>query len=100
MIEAANTIATRVASTALGQGNLPAPPAGGVGSYALTAMPARYALERGQWSEAASLVEIAGAAPNVQAMTFFARGLGLARGGGDLAKARAEVEKLDAALAR
>ena len=31
-------------------------------------------------------------------MTYFARGLGYARGGGDLAKARAEVAKLDDAL--
>ena len=63
-----------------------------------TAMPARYALERGQWAEAAALIEIPGAAPNVQAMTFFARGLGLARGRGDLAAARAEVAKLETAL--
>jgi tetratricopeptide (TPR) repeat protein len=61
-------------------------------------MPARYALERGQWAEATALTEIPGAAPNVQAMTFFARGLGYARGGGDLAKARAEVGKLDESL--
>ena len=98
VIEAANALAKSVPSTALGQGNLPAAPGGGVGSYALTAMPARYALERGQWTEATMLTEIPGAAPNVQAMTFFARGLGYARGGGDLAKARAEVDKLDTAL--
>jgi tetratricopeptide (TPR) repeat protein len=98
VIETANAVARNVASTALGQGNLPAPPGGGVGSYALAAMPARYALERGQWMEATTLAEVPGAPPNVQAMTFFARGLGFARGGGDLAKAKAEVEKLDAAL--
>jgi tetratricopeptide (TPR) repeat protein len=98
VIETANGVAKNVASTQLGQGNLPAPPGGGVGSYALTAMPARYALERGQWAEATALTEIPGAAPNVQAMTFFARGLGFARGGGDVAKARAEVDKLDEAL--
>ena len=98
VIEAANALAKSVPSTSLGQGNLPAAPGGGVGSYALTAMPARYALERGQWTEASMLTEIPGAAPNVQAMTFFARGLGYARGGGDLAKARAEVDKLDTAL--
>jgi len=98
VIEAANALAKSVPSTSLGQGNLPAAPGGGVGSYALTAMPARYALERGQWTEATMLTEIPGAAPNVQAMTFFARGLGYARGGGDLAKARAEVDKLDTAL--
>jgi tetratricopeptide (TPR) repeat protein len=98
VIENAAALAKNVASTALGQGNLPAAPGGGVGSYALTAMAARYALERGQWTEATMLAEVPGGAPNVQAMTFFARGLGFARGGGDLARARAEVEKLDAAL--
>jgi hypothetical protein len=97
VIETANAIAKSAAATGLGQGNLPAPPGGGVGAYALTAMPARYALERGQWAEAAALTEIPGAAPPVQAMTFFARGLGHARGG-DVAKARTEVEKLDEAL--
>jgi len=98
VIETANAIAKSAAPTGMGQGNLPAPPGGGVGAYALTAMPARYALERGQWAEAAALTEIPGAAPNVQAMTFFARGLGLARGRGDLAAARAEVAKLETAL--
>jgi hypothetical protein len=98
VIETANAVSRNVASTQLGQGNLPAPPGGGVGSYALTAMPARYALERGQWAEATALAEIPGAAANVQAMTFFARGLGYARGGGDVARARAEVDKLDEAL--
>lgn len=98
VIETANEVARNVASTQLGQGNLPAPPGGGVGSYALSAMPARYALERGQWTEATALTDLPGAPPNVQAMTFFARGLGYARGGGDLARARAEVQKLDEAL--
>jgi tetratricopeptide (TPR) repeat protein len=98
VIDTANEVAKNVASTQLGQGNLPAPPGGGVGSYALTAMPARYALERGRWTEATALTDLPGAPPNVQAMTFFARGLGYARGGGDLARARAEVQKLDEAL--
>lgn len=98
VIETANAVAKSVAPSAMGQGNLPASPGGAVGMYALTAMPARYALERGQWAEATLLAEIPAAAPNVQAMTYFARGLGYARSGGDLAKARAEVGKLDAAL--
>ena len=100
VIDTASEIARNVASTQLGQGNLPAPPGGGVGSYALSAMPARYALERGQWTEATALTDLPGAPPNVQAMTFFARGLGYARGGGDLAKARAEVQKLDDAFTK
>jgi hypothetical protein len=98
VIETARSIAKSSTPTGMGQGNLPSAPGGGVGAYALTAMPARYALERGQWAEAAELTEIPGAAANVQAMTFFARGLGLARGRGDLGAARAEVAKLETAL--
>ena len=97
VIETANGVAKSAAPASLGQGNLPAPPGGGAGAYALTAMPARFALERGQWAEAAALTEVPGAPPTIQAMTFFARGLGLARGGGDLARARAEVDRLAAA---
>jgi len=97
IMETAAGVAKNTPVTTMGQGNLPTPPGGGVGAYALAAIPARYALERGQWSEATTLVEVPGAAPNIQAMTFFARGLGYARSG-DLAKARAEVARLDAAL--
>jgi hypothetical protein len=96
VLDTAAGVAKAAASTSMGQGNLPAPPGGGAGAYALSAMPARYALERGQWSDAAALVEVPGAPPSMQALTFFARGLGLARGG-DLARARAEVDRLAAA---
>ena len=97
IMETAAAVAKNTPVTTMGQGNLPTPPGGGVGAYALAAIPARYALERGQWIEATTLVEVPGAAPNIQAMTFFARGLGFARGG-DLAKARAELARLDTAL--
>ena len=61
--------------------------------YASTAMPIRYAVERGQWSEAAGMVPAAGAPPHVAAIAVWARGLGLARTGhaGD---ARAEIDRL------
>jgi len=97
IMETAAGVAKNTPVTTMGQGNLPTPPGGGVGAYALAAIPARYALERGQWSEATTLVEVPGAAPNIQAMTFFARGLGYARSG-DLAQARAELARLDTAL--
>jgi tetratricopeptide (TPR) repeat protein len=97
IMETAAAAAKNTPATTMGQGNLPTPPGGGVGAYALAAIPARYALERGQWREATTLVEVPGAAPNIQAMTYFARGLGYARSG-DLEKARAEVARLDAAL--
>jgi hypothetical protein len=54
-----------------------APPV--AGGYALAAIPARYALERGAWAEAAQLKPQANAAPYVEAISWFARGLGGAR---------------------
>src|SRR4051812_41509679 len=56
-----------------------APPV--AGGYALAAVPARYALERGQWKEAARLQPTPNPAPYVEAITWFARGLGAARSG-------------------
>ncbi|HLF10542.1 MAG TPA: hypothetical protein VJA26_04955 [Gammaproteobacteria bacterium] len=56
-----------------------APPMAGF--YALAAIPARYALERGAWQEAAELPVPAGGTPFTIAMTHFARALGAARSG-------------------
>lgn len=69
-------------------------------AYAFSAIPARYALERRRWSEAASLtLSPAGFPwrrfPWAEAHFHFARALGAARSG-DLAAARQEVEKLTA----
>ena len=69
-------------------------------AYAFSAIPARYALERRQWSEAASLtLSPAGFPwrrfPWAEAHLHFARALGAARSG-DLSLARQEVEKLTA----
>jgi hypothetical protein len=50
-------------------------------SYASTAMPIRYAVERGQWSDSAAIVPPTGAPPHVIAIAVWARGLGLARTG-------------------
>jgi tetratricopeptide (TPR) repeat protein len=61
--------------------------------YASTAMPIRYAVERRQWMEAASIVAPASAPPQVVAIAVWARGLGLARGG-RVAEARVEIDKL------
>lgn len=71
-----------------------------VPAYALAAMPARYALERGRWSDAASLSpspsEVAWERmPQAAAITVFARALGAARGG-DAAGARENAERLAA----
>jgi tetratricopeptide (TPR) repeat protein len=54
---------------------------GGVGLFALAAIPARYALERGAWSEAATLEARATPFPHVDAITRYARAIGAARGG-------------------
>jgi hypothetical protein len=56
-----------------------APPV--AGGYALAAIPARYALERGAWAEAARLQPVADPAAYVEAIRWFARGLGGARAG-------------------
>jgi hypothetical protein len=63
------------------------------GFFALAAIPARYALERGAWAEAAKLEPRETPFPWVDAVTHFARALGAARSG-DAASAAKDVEKL------
>ncbi len=62
-------------------------------AYASTAMPVRYAVERGQWTDAAAVVPPTGAPPHVVAIAVWARGMGLARTG-HAAEARTEIERL------
>jgi hypothetical protein len=50
-----------------------------VGYFALAAIPARYALERQDWKQAAQLEVHQTSFPYTDAMTWFARGLGAAR---------------------
>nr|MDQ6873383.1 hypothetical protein [Gemmatimonadota bacterium] len=66
---------------------------GSAGVFALAAIPARWALERRAWAEAAALEPKASAFPYTEAMTYFARALGASHTG-DLAKARASVDSL------
>ncbi|HKE45439.1 MAG TPA: hypothetical protein VKB41_12980 [Steroidobacteraceae bacterium] len=63
--------------------------------YALAAMPARYALERGAWEDAAKLEPVATHYPFTEAMTHFARALGATRSG-DPAAAQKDVEHIAA----
>jgi hypothetical protein len=56
-----------------------------VGYFALAAIPARYALERREWKQAAQLTPRETPFPYTEAMTWFARGLGAARLGQALA---------------
>ena len=68
-------------------------PARATGPYALAAMPARYALERGAWGEAAKLEPVPNKYPFTEAMTHFARALSAARRG-DPAVAQKDVERI------
>jgi hypothetical protein len=69
-----------------------------LGGYALTAMPARYALERGAWDEAAALDTRRFGVPYVDATTHFARAMGAARAGRPDAAA-ADIAALNEAAA-
>jgi tetratricopeptide (TPR) repeat protein len=69
-----------------------------IGGYALTAMPARLALERGDWEAAAGLGTRRYGVPFVDATTHFARAIGAARAGRPEATV-ADVEALKAAAA-
>jgi hypothetical protein len=67
-------------------------------AYAFAAIPARYAIERRQWSEAASLKAPPGdfpwnRFPWAEAIIHFARGMGAARNG-DISSARQSIDKL------
>ena len=66
---------------------------GGTLGYNFAAMPARYAVERSAWAEAAALRLPVRAAPNVRALTHFARAVGAARQG-NTAQASADVDSL------
>jgi hypothetical protein len=75
-----------------GAGNAAPPPAG---YYALAAIPARYALERDAWADAAALTPRQTPFAYADAVTHFARALGAARSG-NTAAARADIERLAA----
>jgi len=66
---------------------------GSAGVFALAAIPARWALERSAWAEAAALEPKASAYPYTEAMTYFARALGASHTG-DLARAKAAIDSL------
>jgi hypothetical protein len=72
---------------------------GSAGVFALAAIPARYALERGAWADAAKLEPRPSRFPYADSLTWFARALGAARSG-DAAGTRAAIEALRAIEAR
>ncbi len=61
--------------------------------YAMAAMPARYALERGAWTDAAKLEVRETKLAYAEAITHFARALGMALSGNP-AGAKAEIDRL------
>jgi tetratricopeptide (TPR) repeat protein len=66
----------------------------GANPFAVSAIPARYALERGDWAAASALaVTPSAAAPHTEAITHFARAIGAARRG-DPAAATADIARL------
>lgn len=66
---------------------------GSAGVFALAAIPARWALERHAWTEAAALEPKASAFPYTEAITYFARALGAAQSG-NVAGAKTSVDSL------
>jgi hypothetical protein len=68
---------------------------GAAGMYAVASIPARWALERGQWQEAAAIQPKATAYRHTDAISWFARALGAARSG-DGGKARFAIDTLKA----
>jgi hypothetical protein len=66
---------------------------GVAGVYATAAIPARYALERGAWAEAATL-SVRPSTPAADAITHFTRAMGALRSGNKTA-AQADIEQLD-----
>lgn len=88
ILAALPAIARRLDPTAIGTGGAPA-----AGYFAIAAIPARYALERGAWAEAARLELRPSPFAFADAITCFARALGAARIG-DTVAARAAIATL------
>jgi hypothetical protein len=94
LVESLPEIVKRAGARAAGGAG--GPPAG---AYAVAAIPARYALERGAWADAARLEAHPGSLAYADAITWFARGLGGARSG-DLDVARGAIAELQKAIDR
>jgi tetratricopeptide (TPR) repeat protein len=94
LVDGLAEVISRVSPTAAASA---APPL--AGSYALAAIPARYALERGAWAEAARLEPRPSRYAYAEAMTWFARALGGARTR-DVAAVKAAAGELQKAIDR
>ena len=87
LLDSLPEILGRMDSPAMGAAPLAA------GAFASAAIPARWALERRAWAEAAKLEPHQSPLPYADALTYFARALGAARTG-DTAGARAAIDML------
>jgi tetratricopeptide (TPR) repeat protein len=63
--------------------------------FAMAAIEARFAMERGRWAEAAAIDPRPNRFPHTESMVYFARAIGAARSG-NAARARADVDRLAA----
>lgn len=64
-----------------------------INPFAVSAIPARYAIERGDWAAAAALTPHPGLSPSTEAITRFARALGASRSGNP-STASADISRL------
>lgn len=94
LVQAAAEIGARRSATAVASAASPT-----AGLYALAAIPARYALERGDWAAASRLEAQASQVAYADAMTWFARAIGASRSK-DVSTAKAAVEELQKAIDR
>jgi hypothetical protein len=90
VVESVGAIGARI-RTDVADNAAPAP----AGFFALAAIPARYALERNVWADAAALAVHESAFPWADAITYYARALGAARSGNPAAASK-DIEKLGA----
>jgi hypothetical protein len=96
VLERLPSLAARFDPNALGTGGAPV-----AGFFAIAAIPARHALERGDWRTAATLEVQTSPFPFTQAITWFARGIGASRTGDTLTGGEAirQLERLRDLLA-
>ena len=90
VVDAVGAIGARI-RTDVADNAAPAP----AGFFALAAIPARYALERNAWADAAALPVHESTFPWADAITYYARALGAARSGNPSAASK-DIEKLAA----
>ncbi len=90
ILAALPAIARHLDPNAIGTGGSPA-----AGYFAIAAIPARYALERGAWADAARLELRPSPVPFADAITWFARALGASRRG-DTTVAQTAIAALQA----